>query len=110
MGKLTAARVRTLSEPGRYADGNTLYLRIAPGGSRQWVQRLAVNGVRRDIGLGGWPVVSLAEARRKAMANRTLVADGGDPLAEKRRAGIPTFEQAAREVYALNRPAWVCES
>ncbi|MYD91184.1 MAG: DUF4102 domain-containing protein [Caldilineaceae bacterium SB0662_bin_9] len=106
MGKLTALQVKALSEPGRYSDGSTLYLRIAPGGSKQWVQRLAVHGVRRDIGLGGWPVVSLAEARRKAMDNRKLVADGGDPLAAKRRAGIPTFEQAAREVYDLNRPTW----
>ena len=106
MGKLTALQVKALSEPGRYSDGSTLYLRIAPGGSKQWVQRIAVNGRRRDLGLGAWPVVSLAEARRKAMDNRKLVADGGDPLAEKRRAGVPTFEQAAREVYELNRPAW----
>ncbi len=40
------------------------------------------------------------------MDNRKLVANGGDPLAEKRRAGIPTFEQAARAVYELNRPTW----
>ena len=106
MGKLTVARIKGLTEPGRYADGNTLYLRIAPGGSKQWVQRLAVNGKRRDMGLGAWPVISLAQARQKALANRMLVANGGDPLAEKRRAGVPTFEQAARAVYELNRPAW----
>ena len=106
MGKLSAARVRALSVPGRYSDGTTLFLRIAPGGSKQWIQRIAVNGRRRDIGLGGWPVVSLAEARQKAMDNRKLVANGGDPLAEKRRAGVPTFEQAAREVFELNRPTW----
>ena len=100
------ARIKGLTEPGRYADGNTLYLRIAPGGSKQWVQRLAVNGKRRDMGLGAWPVISLAQARQKALANRMLVANGGDPLAEKRRAGVPTFEQAARAVYELNRPAW----
>ena len=106
MGKLTVARIKGLTEPGRYADGNTLYLRIAPGGSKQWVQRLAVHGKRRDLGLGAWPVVSLTQARQKAIANRTLVANGGDPLAEKRRAGVPTFEQAARAVYELNRPTW----
>ncbi len=69
------------------------------------MQRLAVNGKRRDLGLGAWPVVLLAQARQKAIANRTLVANGDDPLAEKRRAG-PTFEQAARAVYELNRPTW----
>ena len=106
VGKLTVARIKGLTEPGRYADGNTLYLRIAPGGSKQWVQRLAVNGKRRDMGLGAWPVISLAQARQKAIANRTLVANGGDPLAEKRCAKVPTFEQAARAVYELNRPTW----
>ena len=50
---LTAARVRALKEPGRYADGGTLYLNIALGGSKQWVQRLTIDGKRHDIGLGG---------------------------------------------------------
>ena len=42
-----------LATPGLNGDGGTLYLRVAPGGSRSWIQRLTVNGKRRDIGLGG---------------------------------------------------------
>ena len=69
-GTLTAATVRTMSSPGRYADGNTLFLNVKKSGSKSWVQRVSVDGRRRDIGLGSYPTVSLAKARRLAMANR----------------------------------------
>jgi len=49
-GKLTIRMVRGISEPGLYGDGNTLFLRVAPGGSKQWIQRLTIHGRRRDIG------------------------------------------------------------
>ena len=83
--KLTAAKVRSLTKPGRYGDGGTLHLVVAPGGSKSWVQRIAIDGRRRDIGLGGWPVVGLAKARQRAFANRVAVSDGRNPLAEKRK-------------------------
>ena len=66
MGKLTAAKAKSITEPGRYGDGNGLYLRIAPGGSKQWVLRIVVHGKRRDISCGPYPAVSLAQARHKA--------------------------------------------
>ena len=107
MGKLTAATVRSLSQPGRFGDGGTLFLNIAPGGTKSWVQRLAIRGKRHDIGLGGYPLTSLKEARDKAYANRKLARDGGDPLAMKRRAdGMPTFEEAAAAVLEQKRSAW----
>ena len=108
MGRLTDVKVRSLKEPGRYGDvpGSTLYLVVAPGGSKSWVQRLAVDGRRRDIGLGGWPLTSLREARERAFLNRKLARDGGDPLALKRRAGVPTFEQAAGRTFEANRGRW----
>ena len=95
MGRLTARMVRGFSKPGRYGDGGTLFLNVAPGGSKSWVQRLAINGKRHDIGLGGYPLVTLAEAREQAFENRRLARRGGDPLAAKRRSSAPTFEQAA---------------
>ena len=67
------------------------------------------NGKRRDIGLGGWPVVSLAKARQRAFANRVAIADGLDPLAEKRKARMPSFREAAFKVYEANRPRWRSE-
>ena len=92
-----------MHSPGRYADRNTLYLNIAPGGSKQWVQRLTIHGKRHDMGLGGYPLVSLAEAREAAFLNRKVARAGGDPLAEKRKAklrdAMPTFREAAEMTY-----------
>ncbi len=95
MGKLTQAAVRALDRPGRHGDGATLYLHVAPGGTKSWVQRITIDGKQRDIGLGPWPLVPIAEARELATDNRRIVRRGGDPLADKRRARTPTFRQAA---------------
>lgn len=104
--RLSAAKVRALTRPGMYGDGGTLYLRVAPGGSRSWIQRLTIDGRRRDIGLGGFPLVGLAEAREQALENRRLARKGGDPLAEKRRASTPTFREAANRTFEANQPRW----
>ena len=106
MPQLTAAKVKAVAEPGRYGDGAGLYLYVAPSGSKSWVQRIVVNGRRRDIGLGGYPTVGLAEARTQAAANRVVVAEGRDPVAEKRRPPKPTFKEAAHQVHQANLPRW----
>ena len=104
---LSPAFVRNVSEAGRYCDGQGLYLDVRPTGSRGWIQRLTIRGRRTELGLGGYPLVSLKEAREKAFENRKLARDGGDPLAEKRRAeGMPTFAEATREVWGQLRPGW----
>ena len=103
---MTVKKVRALAEPGLYGDGNTLYLRVAPGDSKQWVQRLTIHGKRRDIGLGGCGYVTLAEAREAAYENRRLARRGGDPLAAKRKPGTPLFREAARRTYETLRPRW----
>ncbi len=104
--QLNVARIRALSKPGRYGDGGTLYLVVSPGGTKSWVQRLTVNGRRHDIGLGPWPVVSLAEAREAAFQNRRIVRRGGDPLAEKRKRRAPTFAEAFAKVIDANSSRW----
>ena len=106
MGTLTAGKVRALTVPGRYGDGGTLHLVVSPRGTKSWVQRITIDGRRRDIGLGGWPVVSLAMARDRAFANRRAVADGGDPLAHKRRPKTPTFREASDRALEANRARW----
>ena len=104
---LTPAFVRNVSQAGRYCDGQGLYLDVRPSGSRGWIQRLTIRGRRTELGLGGFPLVSLKEAREKAFANRKLARDGGDLLAEKRRAeSMPTFAEAARQVWNQLRPGW----
>ena len=103
---LSAALLRS-APPGRFADGNGLYLFVQPSGTRSWIQRLVVRGRRRELGLGSLALVSLAEAREKALANRKLARQGGDPLAEKRRTeGIPTFAEAAMRVLEQRRGGW----
>ena len=109
MATLTAAKVKNISDPGMYGDGGTLYLRVAPGGSKSWIQRLTIEGKRCDIGLGGYPLTSLAEARDKAFENRKAARGGGDPLAEKRKARMPTFREAAQNTFDANRPRWRSE-
>ena len=103
---LSTTRVKALEEPGRYADGGGLHLFISKAGGKSWVQRIMVGGRRRDIGLGGFPSVSLARAREKAAAKRTAVADGRDPLAEKQLSAMPTFREAARSAHEAYQPRW----
>jgi integrase len=104
---LSPFKVRNLSKPGRYADGNGLYLMVEPSGAKRWLLRTMVQGRRRDIGLGGVRLVSLAEAREAARRLRAIARAGGDPLAERQaRAAAPSFEAAARAVYQQNAPAW----
>ena len=104
---LTTAKIKAIKTPGWYAVDTTLYLRVAPGGSKQFVQRLVVRGKRIDMGLGGWPLTSLDEARERAFRSRKIARDGGNPVAErKERASIPTFAKAVQEVVALHQSTW----
>ena len=110
MGNLTAAKAKSLSKPGMHGDGEGLYLSVSRSGSRSWVQRISIEGRRRELGLGSFPAIGLAQARGLAAANRTAVAEGRDPLAErreaKRKAAIPTFREAAKQTFEANRPRW----
>ena len=104
---LTARQVQTLSEPGKYFDGHGLFLRVKPNGAKQWVQRIVIRGKRCELGLGAVPLVSLAEAREAAFANRKLARVGGDPLRAKREnEAVLTFEDAARKVHEMHAPTW----
>ena len=104
--KLSATRVKALRDPGRYSDGDGLHLFINKRGRKSWVQRITVDGRRRDIGLGGYPTVTLGQARKRASDNRETIGNGKDPVAEKRRPSTPTFSEAARTVHEANIPRW----
>ena len=83
--KLSAVFVRTVKEPGKYHDksGTGLFLRVDKSGAKFWIQRVTILGKRRELGLGSFPLVTLAEARDKAFENKRLIRNGGDPLADK---------------------------
>lgn len=104
---LNARMVQTVAAPGKYFDGHGLYLRVDKTGCKYWVQRIVIQGKRREIGLGSLDFVSLANARIAAYENRKLARSGGDPLGERRQAkAVMTFEEAAREVHRINLPTW----
>ena len=104
---LSTAFVRNVAQAGRYCDGDGLYLDVQPTGTRSWVQRLVIRGRRRELGLGGFPLVPLKDGRAAALANRRLARGGGDPLAEKRRLkSMPSFAAAAEAVLAQMQPGW----
>lgn len=93
---LSGRFVETVSKPGKYFDGHGLFLRVSQNGSRQWVQRITIRGKRCELGLGSPPAVTLAMARKRALENRGVAMQGGDPLAEKREVQERlTFAQAA---------------
>lgn len=105
---LTSVQVRNSSKPGKYADGNGLYLIVDASGAKRWLLRTVVHGKRRDIGLGGLKLVSLAEAREEAAKLRKTARAGGDPLAERRAARrvVPAFGVAAKTVFDSHKASW----
>lgn len=106
MGKLTAAGVRAIKAPGKYYDQHGLILRVAPGGSKQWVWRGTIRGKRRDIGLGSESYTTLAEARDIAYEYRKIARRGGDPTLLRSGGSVPTFAEAAERVIEAHRGGW----
>ncbi len=97
--RLTVAVVNRAC-PGRHADGNGLYLVVRPSLARSWIQRVTINKQRTDLGLGPYPLVSLAAARRAAIENLLTLRDGRDP----RVKAVPTegpMSPPFREIYEI---------
>lgn len=114
--KLTAKRVaRFLKTPGRYPDGDNLYLRVSTPGKGSWLLRYERAGKERMLGLGPLNTINLAEARVRARAARQLLLDGIDPIDRKRQekaqralaaAKAMTFAQAAQAYYEQHEGKW----
>ena len=106
--KLSPPAVAALKEPGRYSDGNGLYLVVSPTGNKKWILRTVVQGRRTDIGLGGLSTTPLAKARKKAAELREIARDGGNPLVERRKANrnVPIFKEAAKAVHEEHQKTW----
>ena len=109
---LSAAFVKAIREPGRYGDGRGGYglsLLVKPMTStgrvsRTFAQRLRIDGQIVNIGIGSFPIVSLAEARAAAFENRRALAKGFDP--RNSAARVPTFAETADKVIALHAESW----
>ena len=110
MGKLTAIAVKAaLGNPGTYQDGDGLFLKVDKRGGASWLLRLQRDGKRQDIGLGSAKLLTLADARSKAIGLRKAVKlDRRDVLAEKKdeAAAKVTFRAAACQYHAENKAGW----
>ena len=107
--KLSASFVKTVNRPGRYGDGRggfglSLLVKPTTTGrlSKTWSQRLRIHGSPVNVGLGAYPVVTLAEARKVALEKRRTADRGRDP----RSGGVPTFAEAVETVIAIHSPSW----
>jgi integrase len=115
LNRLSTLKVSRAKRPGLYADGGGLYLRVADGGSKQWIYRYVTNGRCRDMGIGPVHVLTLAEARERARTASKLRLDGIDPIAykhEQRGAAIAaaakamSFRQCAELFIAEHEKKW----
>lgn len=116
--ELSALVVSRLTMPGCHAVGGVagLYLQVLPTGGRTWILRAAFGGRRREMGLGGFPSVTLSGAREAARAARDLIRAGVDPIARSREAKALlvveaaksgwTFRQASEAYVATHEAAW----
>ncbi len=112
VGKLTKKLVANLG-PGRHGDGSGLYLVVDSSGARRWIVRVTVKGqknrkgapLRTDFGLGGADVVTLNQARERALEYRRMAKAGLNPRFNAQRE-IPTFEEVSRQVHNDRLPTW----
>ena len=112
--KLNTKEVAALAEPGRFSDGGGLYMLIDGAGNgqrRRWIFIFTLTGKRREMGLGPYPAVSLAEARKARDAAERLVREGKDPISERqeaRRAAAakPTFGEIADDLFEAKKSEW----
>jgi integrase len=113
--KLKALAISKLMEPGYHGDGGGLWLQVSKTGTKSWIFRYTMNKKQREMGLGSFLVIGLADARERAKACRLLVLDGVDPLGERAarkqqlaaaKAKLITFDQCAKRYVAAHRAGW----
>ncbi|KGH31354.1 tyrosine-type recombinase/integrase [Comamonas testosteroni] len=111
--KLTDAKLRTLSEPGKHFDGGGLYLELTAAGGRYWRLKFRIAGKENRLALGVYPAVSLKDARELASQARQVIQSGDDP-AEQRKAAkskavhesVNTFRAVALEWMEHQSARW----
>ncbi len=105
--QLTVKAIDAISDPGRYRDGGGLYLVADNKTAKRWLLRIMVQGRRRDLGLGSYPLVSLSEARELARLYLKAARTGDDPTVTLRRSSsIPDFETVARDYFTQHKARW----
>jgi len=113
VNKLSARKVATILRPGRVSDGAGLYLYVKKSGRKSWVFMWSKDGTRREMGLGGYPTISLGKAREIAQVQREIIAEGRDPLLLRRQSKEErkalTFGEAADHLIETLKSDWTNE-
>jgi len=115
INRLNMRFVKTVTEKGRYPDGNGLYLQVTDNGAKSWLYLYRLDGRRREMGLGSVQAVTLAMAREKALKCAQQRHDGLDPIEEREKARNEvavakakqrTFKDCAEEYIKVKSPEW----
>jgi integrase len=113
--KLTDRAVKALKTPGHHLDGNGLYLCVKPSGSKSWILRYMIAGKAREMGLGAFPAIGLADARKKRDSQRKALSEGTDPIAAREalqtakklaNAKLSTFNDCVNRFLATKSVEW----
>ena len=110
--RLNDLAVRRAHGRGVHPDGGGLYLQVSQSGSKSWLFRYKLLGKGHWMGLGAYPTVTLAKARKDAVAARELVSLGTDPvmhrtaLAAHSKQHEMTFRRCAEDFIAAQKPGW----
>ena len=99
--KLTDAKLRTLTEPGKHFDGGGLYLELTKAGGRYWRMKYRFNGKENRLAFGVYPAVSLKAARDLAGAARKVLQDGADPGELRKADKAQTQHEAVNTLKAV---------
>lgn len=111
--KLDYKTIQNLKNPGRYTDSfaKGLHVWVNPKGHKYWVFRYTFNGKQKNISFGSFPIVSLIDARKKALDARQALHRGIDPLAERIKNQTPAkteirFSDFAIEYINTKKSGW----
>lgn len=99
--KLTDAKLRRLTEPGKHFDGGGLYLEVTAAGGRYWRLKFRIAGKEKRLALGVYPAVSLKDARDLAIQARQSIQAGGDPAEQRKTAKARAAKEAVNTLRAV---------
>ena len=111
--KLTDLKIKALKKSGLHGDGDGLYLKLSPTGTRSWMFRFKIDGAPSKMGLGPYPAISLSEARNRARDARAQLVRSINPLVERRQRAAQktvkhavTFAEATERYIAAQESSW----
>jgi integrase len=115
MRPMTVKEVAAITRPGIWRVSRNLYVQVTGSGTKSWLFRYMRDGASHGMGLGSLELVTLAEARDKALVCRKMLLDGIDPLEERRgkrmqrllaAAGKITFRTCAERYIEAHAAGW----